>query len=62
MLKLEEKSQELDVRSQAYRAVSFFHEMNPLNQAKSNDSSSTVDQFQKHAGNSSCFQVEKTKQ
>ena len=49
MVKLEEKGQGLDLRSQAYRAVSFFHEMNSLDQAKSNDGSSTVGQFQKHA-------------
>jgi len=61
MVKLEEKGQGLDLRSQAYRAVSFFHEMNSLDQAKNNDGSSTVGQFQKHAENSKCFQAEKTK-
>jgi len=59
MVRLEEKSQGLGLRSQAYRGVSFFHEMNFLNQAKNNDGSSTVNQFQKHAENSNCFQVEK---
>ena len=57
MVKLEEKGQGLDLRRQAYRAVSFFHEMNSLGQAKNNDGLLTTDQLAKHAEYSKFFQV-----
>lgn len=59
MVKLEQKGQGLDLRRQAYRAVSLFHEMNSLSQAKNNDGLSMAGQFPKHAENSNSFQGEK---
>ncbi len=61
MVKLEEKGQGLDLKP-GISCSFLFHEMHSLNQAKGNDGSSTVGQFQKHAENSNCFQAEKTKQ
>ena len=56
MVKLKEKGQGLDLRRQAYRAVSFFHEMNSQRKEKNNDSHLAVDQYLIHAGNSDIFQ------
>ena len=60
MVKLKEKGQGLDLRRQAYRAVSFFHEMNSLSQEKSKDGHLKADQYLKHAEYSDIIQEKNT--